>query len=144
VTNLLATISVLFSTNSVVHWPQKWIEDTSRPPLYSTTEAIIGGKTTWTYPSNPVDDTNADTRTIETTATARRLLSFECDGHRELELTNWTQAHWSVDEQRVRTNAWLTFDGFHIPESIEAVATRNGKLYGSFPTNYFVPVRTNK
>lgn len=157
-TNLLCTILLTFSTNTVEHWPQK-IVPMPRPAqrwwngyelLYVTNNGF------WTPDSfHSVDDTNSDTKSIETTVTAQRLLSFEFEGKHTVTLTNWTEAHYQVDWRRVRTNDWFDAvgatngflaDSYYVPS--DSISMRFVKPYPSWPqflipTNHFVPVKTN-
>jgi len=151
-TNILATLLTLFSTNAVTHWPQKQVPNPPHQPSLGEVLLTDGSWTDWGYHMEP--DTNADTRSIETTVTRQRLLCFEIElQHIETTVTNETVAHYQVDEQRVRTNQWFqTDDAWYLTAfTNKDLVSRwrggqndsNGKSAVLLETNWFEPVATN-
>lgn len=154
-------VTTNFLTNATEHWPQK--QDGMRPnPGY---DAWAANKHMHPYTleycppeiPNYVDDLNADTKTVETTVTRQRLLSFGFEQRKfEEVLTNETVAHFSVEYRRVRTNVWflvkdmgiLEWDGDPNFKKLRFVDNIHDKkdpgLEALCETNWFEPVRTNK
>lgn len=127
-TNILAIISTLFLTNTTDHWPQK--QAPAPEPRYSdgiiqlTVPAQGGYGNSMPWQFKWVDNTDADTKVVETTVTKQRLLSFEAEAR---QLTNVLASevteHYEVDWRRVRTNTTRTvvLDG--------ETFTQDGKTY---------------
>lgn len=176
-TNLLATLTVLLFTNTVTHWPQKQ-EGTTHSTYYDSwaaTKHLHPYTLEYVAPEVPnwIDDTNADTRSVETTVTRYRLLSatnaayvppaaYHLVGglayftNEIFTATNASIAwHYEVDERRVRTNSWewlkMSEDGtFHPPPGARIRRARATLLWPDmFPqveieTNYWLATATNQ
>ena len=95
-TNLLASILIAYSTNVVEHWPTVTVpsSDIDWSVVYDVWCPTCPPDQMHPHKFVTVADTNADTKSVEFTISARKLLSFEFEQqHIEHELTNWTQAH---------------------------------------------------
>jgi hypothetical protein len=152
-TNLLCSILITLTTNSVVHWPQKQIGTTHNPAWDEherQQQSSIIHDLLYVPAEFPVyaDDTNSDTRSTETTVTRMRLLSFDFEGRKFSEtLTIESVAHYQVEERRVRTNMWVKLDHFEalgpMAPGVIGEIKRGDLIQGLLATNWFEPVATN-
>lgn len=102
-TNLVASIVVSLVTNTTERWPQKQVQEAELD--YSI--ALTSNPIQYPHKYHSENDTNADIKSVEFTVTGQRLLFFEFEGTTvKNELTNWTEAHWLVNMDRVRTNVY--------------------------------------
>lgn len=124
-TNLLAVVLTVLSTNTIEHWPQKWVqEEPQRLHRWDDPGAVWESKgdmmtQVWGI---YVPDTNADTKSIETIIKCERWLSFNFEGHPFREdislnryggtngVDNNLVSYFRVDYRRVRTNVWFDLD----------------------------------
>ena len=158
-TNLPALLIVALVTNQVEHWPMRWVPD-GRMAAWNTPGARWVQHGDVISPETGIETPNldADSMSVETTVTRQRLLSFEFEQRKFSEvLTNEPAMHYSVEMQRVRTNAWKEAETKDIGDYRyyevlpQAEAVRLGsdihrRFWPEFlvPTNYFVPVKTNE
>lgn len=128
-TNILAIISTLFLTNTVDHWLQKQAPAPEQPrysdgiiQLTVPAQGGYGNSMPWQF--RWVDNTDADTKVVETTVTKQRLLSFEAEARQWTNvLSSEVTEHYEADWRRVRTNTTRTvvLDG--------ETFTQDGKTY---------------
>lgn len=167
-TNLLATILLLYTTNSVEHWP-KFVQGYrdlgslgDRTKVYPFGDSIPANAQ-WVY----ADNTDSDTKSVETTIAGQLVLrlpekwfGYWEPGHaidilmppQAIVLTNWVTQHYSVDYRRVRTNAMELLSYGQLINRPDVKGSDLGDILMKgqvqyfehrYDTNWFEPVATN-